>query len=71
MSNQVSYCVTEIRSTEEGGASLFEVWGRNHQTGYGWLVAECNTREESRAVVFRKRREDDEWYARMEKEGKA
>jgi hypothetical protein len=70
MSNQVSYCVTEVRSTEEGGASLFEVSGRNHQTGYQWLVAECNTREEARAVVIRKRQEDDEQHDRMAKEGK-
>lgn len=70
MSNPVSYFVTEIHSQEEGGPSLFEVSGRNHQTGYVWLVAECNTREEARGVVIRKRHEDDELHDRMTKEGK-
>jgi len=69
MSDQISYCITEIRSTEEGGASLFELWGVNHATGYQWLIAECNTRDEARMIVLG-RRKDEEMEASM-KEGKA
>lgn len=65
MSDQIGYCITEIRSTEEGGASLFEVWGVRYPTGYRWLVAECNTRDEARGIVLG-RRKDEEMQASME-----
>lgn len=59
MSDQISYCITEIRSTEEGGPSLFEVYGVNHKTGYQWLIAECNTRDEARMVVLGRRKDEE------------
>ncbi len=67
MGNNLTYCITEIRSQEEGGASVFEVWGRNHATGYEWLIAECNTREEARMLVLG-RRKDEEMQASMKED---
>jgi hypothetical protein len=54
-----SYCISEISDTRLGGQRIFEVWGRNAKTGYRWLIAECNSREEARAVVRRRREQED------------
>jgi hypothetical protein len=41
----MAYCICE---TSEG---LYEVWGYNPTTGYHWLIAEYNTRDEARMMI--------------------
>jgi hypothetical protein len=49
-----TFRIEELRDTRIGDV-VFEVHGTNNDTGYTWLVAECNTRAEAREVIRRRR----------------
>lgn len=57
--HRYAYSITEIDNPRAPG-HWFEVNGRNVDTGYTWLVAEFNTREEARQEL-RRLGEDEGW----------
>lgn len=46
-------CVYFIKTSRDfrTGATVYEVWGRNVATGYEWLTAEYDTREEALMII--------------------
>lgn len=41
------------------GQTMFEVHAKNQDTGNSWLIAECNTRADARAVIRRRQEVSD------------
>jgi len=54
MTNEVTYRIEELYDRRISQV-IYEVWSSNQATGYQWLVAECNTRDDAREVVKRYR----------------
>jgi len=49
-----TFRIEELRDTRIGD-TVFEVHATNNDTGYTWLIAECNTRAEARELIRRRR----------------
>jgi hypothetical protein len=47
----VTYRIVETPDPRRPGERLFEVWGDNLATGYEWLIAVYDTREQAREMI--------------------
>jgi hypothetical protein len=47
----VTYRIVETLDPRRPDERWFEVWGGNATTGYEWLIAEYDTREQARAMI--------------------
>lgn len=50
MTHEYAYCIAEVRD-EQTSEPVYEVWGTNPTTGYHWLIAEYDTRDEARKMI--------------------